>query len=296
MIQTAHTPGCPGHELVFITARDRNRRISRDRFTYLRCDACGLVRLANSPEDLGKFYPNTYYDLPSRQRLAEIASRDTFKIDLVRRFSKPGRLLEIGPAFGVFAFQAQRAGYDVSAIEMDARCCAYLTNELGISATQSEAPQQAIEASEPQDVIALWHVIEHLPDPWALLRAAAAKLRPGGIIVIATPNPLAWQFGLMGASWPHVDAPRHLYLLPSRTIVDFARPFGLSCIHKSTDDADARSWNRFGWQRLLMNACPEKWTERAAFVLGWALSAVMAPMDRRPELGSAYTLVLRKDA
>lgn len=296
MIRTAHTPGCPGHESIFITARDRNRRVGRDAFTYLRCDTCGLVRLANPPEDLGKFYPEAYYDLPSRQRLAEIANRDRFKIDLVRQFSKPGRLLEIGPAFGVFAFQAQQAGYDVSAIEMDARCCDYLTNELQISATQSDAPERTIETSEPQDVIALWHVIEHLPDPWGLLRGAAAKLRPGGIIVIATPNPLAWQFRVMGGSWPHVDAPRHLYLLPSGTIVDFSRPFGLSCIHMSTDDEDARSWNRFGWQRLLMNLCPEKWTRRAAFVLGWGVSAAMAPMDRRPRLGNAYTLVLRKDA
>jgi SAM-dependent methyltransferase len=296
MIQTVHTPGCQGHESAFFTARDRNRRVSRDPFTYLRCDTCGLVRLANPPDDLGKFYPEAYYDLPCRQRLAEIAGRDPFKIDLVRRFSKVGRLLEIGPAFGVFAFQAQKAGYDVSAIEMDARCCDYLARELGISAAQSDAPQQALAAFAPQDVIALWHVIEHLPDPWRLLRAAAAKLRPGGIVVIATPNPLAWQFGLMGAFWPHVDAPRHLYLLPSRTIIDFVRPFGVSCIHMSTDDEDARSWDRFGWQRLLMNACSEKWTERAAFVAGWALSAVMAPMDRRADAGSAYTLVLRKDA
>jgi len=265
-------------------------------FTYLRCDACGLVRLADPPDDLGKFYPAAYYDLPSHQRLAKIAGRDAFKIDLVRRFSKPGRLLEIGPAFGVFAYQAKQAGYHVSAIEMDARCCDYLAKELQIDVRQSDAPEQAIQGFAPQDVIALWHVVEHLPDPWTLLRAAAANLRSGGILVIATPNPLAWQFGVMGALWPHVDAPRHLYLLRSATVADFVRPLGLSCIHTTTDDEDARSWNRFGWQRLLMNACPGKWTQRAAFVAGWALSAAMSPLDRRPGAGSAYTLVLRKDA
>jgi SAM-dependent methyltransferase len=296
LIETVHTPGCPGHEEPFLVARDRNRRLSRETFTYLRCDTCGLVRLANPPADLGKFYPESYYALPSRQRLAEIAARNPFKIDLIRRFTEPGRLLEIGPAFGVFVFQAQQAGYDVSAIEMDARCCDYLANELRVDARKSDAPEQAMEWFPPQDVIALWHVIEHLPDPWALLGAAAGKLKPGGTIVVATPNPLAWQFGVMGALWPHIDAPRHLYLLPSRTIVDFVRRFGLSCVHVGTDDEDARSWNRFGWQRLLMNISPEKWTQRAAYMLGWALSAVMAPMDRRDGAGSAYTLVLRKDA
>ena len=294
MIATAHTPGCPGHETVLFTTSDRNRRVSRETFTYLRCDACGLVRLENPPGDLGKFYPAAYYDLPSRQRLAQIAARDTFKIDVVRRFSQPGRLLEIGSAFGVFAFQAKQAGYDVSAIEMDARCCDYLRTELQIDAQQSDAPETALTNIAPQDVIALWHVIEHLPDPWALLRSAAEKLRPGGILVLATPNPRAWQFRVMGASWPHVDAPRHLYLLPCRLVAEYARQFGLSSIHASTDDDDARSWNRFGWQRLLMNLCPDKWTQRAAFVAGWALSAAMSPFDRRPEAGSAYTLILQK--
>lgn len=296
MIQTVHTPRCLGHERVAFRARDRNRRVSMQPFTYLRCDTCGLVRLADPPADLGQFYPSTYYDLPSRQRLIQIASRSTFKIDVVRQFSKQGHLLEVGPAFGVFAFQAKQAGYDVSTIEMDARCCHYLRTELQIQAKQADAPERAIAECEPQDVIALWHVIEHLPDPWELLRSAAAKLRSGGIIVIATPNPDAWQFKVMGASWPHIDAPRHLYLLPRRTIAEFAGQFGLSLVHASTDDEDARSWNRFGWQRLLMNVCPERWTERAAFVLGRALSAAMSPLDRRPEAGSAYTLVLRKES
>lgn len=295
MIRTVHTPGCPGQEQVVFRARDRNRRVSRQPFTYLRCDTCGLVRLADPPADLGQFYPSTYYDLPSRQRLDQIAARSTFKINVIRQFAKSERLLEIGPAFGVFAYQAKQAGYDVSAIEMDARCCDYLRTELQIQTKQADAPERAIAEFAPQDVIALWHVIEHLPDPWALLRNAAAKLRPGGIIVIAAPNPDAWQFKFMGAAWPHIDAPRHLYLLPRHTIAEFAGQFGLSMIHASTDDEDARSWNRFGWQRLLMNACPEKWTERAAFVLGWMLSVAMSPLDRRPGAGSAYTLVLRKD-
>ena len=115
MIQTAHTPGCPGHELVFITARDRNRRISRDRFTYLRCGTCGLVRLAKPPEDLGKFYPNTYYDLPSRRRLAEIAFAVNEKQENIgarRLYTVMERLLDD------ISFHATR--YDRQTVEIDA--------------------------------------------------------------------------------------------------------------------------------------------------------------------------------
>jgi SAM-dependent methyltransferase len=293
MIVTQHTPGCSDTERALFSATDRNRRVGGGAFDYVRCDRCGVIRLANPPADLSAYYPDTYYALPTAERLAAIASRDPFKIGLVGRFSQPGRLLEIGPAFGTFAFQAKQAGYQVSAIEMDARCCTYLDETLGIKAIRSDAPHEVMASLGPQNVIALWHVIEHLPDPWSLIRAAARNLAPGGILVLATPNPLAWQFGVMGPAWPHVDAPRHLYLLPAASVSAFAGQHGLAVVHCDDRDRDVLQWNRFGWQRLVMNLVPDnKWTQRAAFVAGTALSVPMMPFDRRA--GSAYTLVLQK--
>jgi 2-polyprenyl-3-methyl-5-hydroxy-6-metoxy-1,4-benzoquinol methylase len=296
MIQTHHTPCCPGRETKLYTAQDRNHRVSSERFDYLHCERCGLVRLANPPVNLAHYYSNDYYDLPSPKEVAAIGARDSFKIELVRRFSTPGRLLEIGPAVGTFALQAKLAGYQVCTIEMDARCCAYLTDRLGIEAIQSDAPHEVIPSLGTHDVIALWHVIEHLPNPWALLESAARSLKPGGILVVATPNPQAWQFGVMGSAWPHVDAPRHLYMLPASVINEYTTPLGLNRVHFDTADSDTQRWNRFGWQRLIMNTVSGKWPRRAGFVAGWMLSIAMAPLDRREGVGSAYTLVLRKSS
>lgn len=293
-MQTLHTPACGGIERAFLSTRDRNRRIDDRHFDYVRCDRCGLIRLANPPADLGAYYPADYYALPSLAKLAAIARRDPFRVRTVQRFSRPGRLLEIGPAFGVFAFQCKEAGYKVSAIEMDERCCSYLREQVGIEAVQSEVPHEAMAQFTNQDVVALWHVIEHLPDPWSVVRAAAHSLAPGGVLVIASPNPSAWQFSVMGSAWPHVDAPRHLYLIPPSVLVDFGAPLGFDCVHVSTEDDEARRWNRFGWQRLLMNVMPGRWTERVAYLAGWGLSLVASPFDRRPGKGSAYTLVLQK--
>lgn len=293
-MQTLHTPACCGPERPFLSSRDRNRRIGNVRFDYVRCDTCGLIRLANPPDDLGSYYPADYYALRSKEQLAAIARRDPFRIRIVQRFSQPGRLLEIGPASGTFALQSQQAGYQVSAIEMDERCCSYLCKQLGINAVRSDVPHEAMATFANQDVIALWHVIEHLPDPWSLMRQAARSLASGGILVIASPNPDAWQFSVMGGAWPHIDAPRHLYLLPANVLVTFAAPLGLACIHLSTEDDEARRWNRFGWQRLLMNLMPDRWTQRAAFLVGRGLSLIASPLDRRRGKGSAYTLVLQK--
>jgi len=295
-MQTLHTPACNSVERPLLSTRDRNRRVDDCSFDFVHCESCGLIRLANVPADLGRYYPADYYALPSRERLESIARRDPFRIRTVQRFSRPGRLLDIGPAFGTFAFQAQQAGYTVSAIEMDARCCTYLREQLGIDAIRSEAPQEALAQFADQDVITLWHVIEHLPDPWAVVATAARSLAPGGILVVASPNPSAWQFSVMGSAWPHIDAPRHLYLIPPGVLADFAAMHGLDCVHLSTEDDEARRWNRFGWQRLLMNMMPGVWTQRAAFLAGWGLSLLTSPLDRRQGRGSAYTLILRKHA
>lgn len=294
MLHTRHTPGCEGEEKVWLRATDRNRRVSADKFSYLRCESCGLIRLGNVPENLGDYYPADYYDLPSLERLAAIANADRFKIETVTRFATPGRLLEVGPAWGVFAYQAKQAGFMVDVIEMDARCCDYLNNVVGVNALQGTLPHELIPAMGRHEVIALWHVVEHLSDPWELIAAAANNLVHGGILVLAAPNPDAWQFHVMGGSWPHLDAPRHLYLLPAEAVTAYASRLGLERIHYTTVDSDSRSWNRFGWQRLLMNCVRGKWLQRAAFVAGYLLSIVLAPLESRDPRGSAYTLVFRK--
>ena len=287
-------PLCNGSAAVLFTATDEIHRISDDTFTYLKCKVCGCVFLKDTPADLGRYYQAEYYEIPSLDRLQQVADKDRNKIELVLRFSPRGRLLEVGPAFGVFAWQAKQAGLTVDVIEMDTRCCEYLRDTLGVNVTQSDNPPAAMKGLQPHDVIAIWHVLEHLPDPLALLRQAAENLLPGGMLVIAMPNPKAWQFGVMGKRWPHLDAPRHLTLIPARWLERQAAEFGLEKIYLTSDDSDARSWNRFGWQRLLMNRVHGKFLQRVMFVFGYGLSLLMTYLDRRNFSGSAYTVVFRK--
>jgi 2-polyprenyl-3-methyl-5-hydroxy-6-metoxy-1,4-benzoquinol methylase len=287
-------PFCGGKTSALFTATDENYRVSKTPHAYLKCTVCQGIFLDKPPTDLWRYYQPEYYAIPSLERLQKVADKDRNKIDTVLRFATGGRLLEVGPAFGVFAWQAKQAGFVVDVIEMNSRCCEYLHGTLGVNVTQSDNPPVAMEALPQHEVIAIWHVLEHLPDPVAFLRAAAANLKPGGVLVIAMPNPDAWQFKVMGRRWPHLDAPRHLTLIPKAWITRHAAEFGLEMVYLTSDDSDARSWNRFGWQRLLMNRFGDKFMQRVMFVLGYALSLIMAPFDRKGFNGSAYTIVLKK--
>jgi 2-polyprenyl-3-methyl-5-hydroxy-6-metoxy-1,4-benzoquinol methylase len=277
-------------------ARDRNREISPLPFPYARCRDCATLWLTEVPTDLGRYYPEAYYELPAAADLPKLAAGEQAKVDLIAAQTAPGRLVEIGPGFGVFAFAAKRAGHTVTGIEMDARCCAYLRDTVGVEAINSAEPETVLAGLEPSRVIALWHVIEHVPAPGALLDAIAANLEPGGVAVIATPNPEALQFRLLKERWAHVDAPRHLSLMPLDALSARASRAGLRLAGLTLRDPAGRHWNRFGWEYALRRRPAGGPAGPVVNLAGIAAAQLLRPLEGRGRNGAAYTAVFRKEA
>jgi SAM-dependent methyltransferase len=59
--------------------------------------------------------------------------------------------------------------------------------------------------------LTMFHVMEHLYDPCAYLRAARELLAPDGRLVVQVPNAASWQARLLGRAWNGADVPRHLF-------------------------------------------------------------------------------------
>ena len=289
-------PNCKEKTVFLFETKDLNRKVSAEKFLYRRCSGCGLIFLEEAPRNLSDYYKNEYYEIPPFDRLKNIANRENCRIRTIQKFLSGGRLLEIGPAFGVFAFQAKDAGFSVDVVEMDKRCCDYLSGTVGVNVVQSDKPHDAIERLPKHDVIALWHVIEHLPEPWACLEAAAKNLNDEGILAIATPNPGAFQFRLMGASWPHIDAPRHLWLFPEKVFSQRLKLMGLEPVMSTMTDKEGLSWNCFGWQRYIMNNFKNPAAQKMGFILGYLINILMKPWENRRGEGTSYTIVFRKKA
>lgn len=289
---------CEQEASLFFRTTDLNREISAETFDYYRCRACGLIFLHPVPANLGDYYPTSYYGFASSaEALAETARPEQYKVDIVRRF-KPegGRLLEVGPGGGGFVCLSKLAGYEVEAIEMDGDVCRYLADVLGVRAINSADVAEALRGSEePYDVIAMWHNIEHLPDPWAAFDEAARRLRPGGILVIAAPNPDSLQFRLFGRYWTHLDAPRHLALIPIPLLERRAARHGMKTLLKTTTDEGTLGWNVFGWRESLPHRINFSWRlKQFSRRLAPVITLLMAPAERTGHRGSAYTLVFQK--
>jgi 2-polyprenyl-3-methyl-5-hydroxy-6-metoxy-1,4-benzoquinol methylase len=279
----------------FLRTRDYNRAVSTEQFEYERCGRCGMISLANVPQDLGPYYVSDYHMLPASQEAIEAGvAHDQYKIDLVRRFVPSGRLLEVGPSWGAFCLLAKRSGFSVEAIEMDPACCKFLESRIGVRAIcRNDEAAALAEAAEP-DVIAAWHVLEHMRDPWRFIDMAARRLTPGGVLVLALPNPHAFQFRVLGRFWAHVDAPRHVHLVPPAVLRARAEAAGLTQVLCTTTDHGSLGWNGFGWVFSLPHLGASPFLKRALRVAGRKVTPIAALIEEREGAGAAYTAVFRK--
>jgi SAM-dependent methyltransferase len=288
---------CGQPAAVLFRTKDYNRKLSDEWFTYYLCGACHLIFLQPIPDDLGRYYPKNYYEIPKSE--AELAQRahklQRWKLDLVQRFAHGTRLLEIGPAYGLFSYLAKQAGFDVTGVEMDAGCCEFLRQVVRINVIQAADTLPELQKLGVFDVIVLWQVIEHLPEPWAVLTAAAEHLAPGGILVLDTPNPQAFQFHILGRYWTHVDAPRHVELIPAPLLTDYLHDAGLK-----PELLDATGWgsvgfNSYGWAFSFKNGFRGAWSGALAHLAGRVLTKLLIPIERSGWRGSTYTAVFRRE-
>jgi 2-polyprenyl-3-methyl-5-hydroxy-6-metoxy-1,4-benzoquinol methylase len=287
---------CNNSAIFSFQTRDYNRHITDEIYDYYECVHCGLIFLSPIPENLGLYYPETYYELPKTEE--ELHSRakamQQGKMDVILPFIDKGRLLEIGPAYGLFSHLAKTAGFDVTAIEMDARCCKYLRDVVGINVVEGPDTIDLLRQCEQFDVIVLWQVIEHLPNPWVVISAAIEHLTPGGFLIVDTPNPDAFQFRVLRSRWVHVDAPRHVTLIPQSLMVDFIEKRGLRSVLVSANGAIAKGYNSFGWAYSLKNFFSNQKVASLAFFLGRIISKILIPIERSGGRGSTYTAVFKK--
>ncbi|MBI3715410.1 MAG: class I SAM-dependent methyltransferase [Betaproteobacteria bacterium] len=277
--------------------RDYNHAVSGDVFGYSICTRCKLASLENVPDDLGPYYVSGYHTQPATDAAVEAGvAHEQYKIDLVRRFAPSGRLLEIGPSWGAFCLLAKRAGFSVEAIEMDPSCCEFLKRRIGVKVICRSDEADALSEATVPDVIAAWHVLEHLRNPWRLVDAAAERLAPGGALILALPNPGALQFKVFGRYWTHVDAPRHLHLIPPDVLRSRAERAGLRQEMCTTTDAGSLGWNEFGWAYSIAHLASGAFAKRVLRFAGRKISTLTAFAEAREGAGSAYTSVFRKPA
>ena len=128
-------------------------------------------------------------------------------IKKIGRFKRTkGSLLDFGSGKGKFASLAKKDGWQVRCVETAAGRAEYAKNIYGLDVDTRYYSGGKLFADE-FDVITLFHVLEHLPDPQNLLdELIDHNLAKDGLVVIEVPNINSLQARLAGSRWIHLDA------------------------------------------------------------------------------------------
>jgi SAM-dependent methyltransferase len=165
------------------------RSAARETPSPVTCEACGLVFVDPVPPEAisitsyGAEYYEPWQGREERARLRMWGRR----LALVMRRSRGGTLLDVGCGDGLFLRVARDAGLRVEGIEFSPEGARRAAARLGRPVAVGDLVQQS-HLQGPFDIVTLWHVLEHLEAPRAMLEAVRRRLAPGGLLVVAVPN------------------------------------------------------------------------------------------------------------
>ena len=136
-----------------------------------------------------------------------------------------GHLLDVGSGDGSFLQMMRDLGFAVQGVEPDPAAAA-VAKAHGLPVIESSIEQASLP-DDTFDVIVMSHVIEHVADPVAAFVAARRGLRPGGRLLVFTPNSESWGHALFGRSWYPLEPPRHLHVFRADNLIRCAERAGL---------------------------------------------------------------------
>jgi SAM-dependent methyltransferase len=202
----------------------------------LQCEGCGLGRTETSGFDPASYYTQDYFsgghaDGYSDYRGAEPVLRREFarSVEFIRGYRPAGKLLELGCAYGFFLQEAKRY-FDVAGIELAADAADHC-RRAGLNVLQGIADEASLRRIGHVDVIVLFDVIEHLPEPRETLALCHRYLNPGGIIVITTGDFASPVARLAGVRWRLMTPPQHLWFFTPDSMRAMAGALGFAMEH-----------------------------------------------------------------
>lgn len=172
-------------------------------FDVLRCTDCTVQMLSEMPDDEGfqalysaeyfntraaYYFDNPVWD-PERGRNIENIASYQRALDRLQGLDLPGRsLLDVGCGLGIFLAMARDAGWDVAGVDTSEYAVREARQRFNIPMTRTDTLADAGLPAGAFDVITLWDSLEHFRDPIAQMREVFRLLKPGGVVLIDTPN------------------------------------------------------------------------------------------------------------
>lgn len=206
--------------------------LNKDGFDLYKCPKCNLAFV--NPQPNNDFLKDNVYSYESGYQSNK--AKDLSKVKITSSYKKifnyltknniKGSILDIGCSNGEFLYHAKKLGFNVEGIELNKRT-AEIANSNGIKVHIGTI--DTVSLNNKYDCIFLGDIIEHVSDPKAFLIKSANLLKPGGLIIISTPNlDCFWSkstfllYKLFKIPWSSLTPPYHLFQFSFKNLIDLA--------------------------------------------------------------------------
>ena len=174
------------------------------------------------------FYPRSELDIESFRPYTEMHGFRTWlageRASAFRSVPKNVRVLDVGCGFGeTLAYHAAR-GCEAYGIEADENILR-VGERYGLNVRAGLFDPSYYEP-ESFDYVTMDQVIEHVADPQDFMRGIAKVLKPGGMVILSTPNGSSYGARLFGRRWINWHIPYHLQHFSRRSLKIVAEDSG----------------------------------------------------------------------
>jgi 2-polyprenyl-3-methyl-5-hydroxy-6-metoxy-1,4-benzoquinol methylase len=200
------------------------------------------------PEEIHKAYAN-YYTHSDKTRNNPKRTKKGLSIRLLRLYKRllklilgnsketrdhylmylqsapAGRLLEIGCGSGKRLSRLAALGWQVEGQEVDEKAWAAAKAKYPFEVHLGDLHSLALQENS-FDAVVMNHVIEHVHTPEELLKEARRLLKPGGQLIVTTPNAASQEHRIFGSNWYSLDPPRHLHIFTPQALSHLAQLSG----------------------------------------------------------------------
>lgn len=199
-------------------------------YRMVRCDQCGLVRSdpVADGDILTDLYREARFDYSDEVECLR-ASYGRALAEATRLRGDVGRLLEVGCGNGFLLDTALDMGFtSVRGVEPSADAIAKAPDRVR-ERIVGDVMRDGLFAESSFDIICLFQVFDHLPDPRGVLAECARVLSPGGVILCFNHNVEALPARILRRRCPIIDI-EHTYLYSPRTLSLVFRKSGLEVL------------------------------------------------------------------
>lgn len=255
-------------------------------FSLCRCGDCGLVfqNPRVKEKDIGLYYTDKlgYYNPPAKQikQTVKTKAKNFLKNQtLVNHFNYPlskknflffclalpfkrwlkvagfpkfksnGSILDIGCSHGYFLEEMKNLGWQVKGIEMDEQSAAFARNERNLEVYTKRIEECHFEKDE-FDAITMRMVLEHLYNPFEVLKIATLWLKKGGQLIFSIPYFDGFEFQWFKSCAYGLQMPTHITFFTKKIIKNYLKELGYGSIefHHQFFDRDVVASSGYKYQ------------------------------------------------